>query len=852
MADINRPHFEISAAVVKQLGEELVTDEVTALIELVKNSYDADASYANVVVDTRNILQDSDLYFTEANKFNVNPGYIIVEDNGTGMGRREIEEGWLTISFSKKRQQKEAGIVTQKKQRTPLGDKGLGRLSTQRLGHRLEMFTSKEVLPELDQMNLLVEPTIVEQNIEYHVSFDFNDFVETKTLTEVDVKFGEQYKDNPRRGTKLVITGIRNASVWDGEQRDKLVQRIAQLLFPFGDVRPFRVNLTINGMRQDLDTLAEKIRDVALARFSLNFDGHRLEVNGKIRLTKLRGQKAESYDQLLAPDQGAEFFAYVTNPQNRYFVPNIEYIGNNGWFISFQQFQDLHSLGGVLLEKSEIANPGKFRGEIDEFGLRGIDLESVDEVFSQPAEYNKFISTQAGIRIYRDGFGIRPYGFDGDDWLKLSAEQTSGPSFYGMRPKNVIGYISLTAKENGILKEKTDREGFVETPYYLNFLRLIHWAVDQINVGLYHKLRRAYNDFLKLRADQTLGFVPKEVSFEEMRRTYSEAVTIESQVTKLEPRLTTVSQQVQQVVDHVKNEPLFTTDEERRLSPLFDDLNDTLAQVRQLLQQVRNLLPKAKRLGAFADSLQPKIDILEQQFADFFQLASLGLVAEALSHELHMIADSLADKTRSLTVNLRKRQIVDAEIITYTEYVQSAVSTLRKQLSHLAPSLRYVRESKDKIAIKEFFSELQKFYLEERLGRSGISIQILQPFNDFAVKMNKGKLTQVIDNLILNSEYWLKEAKRRGDISDPTITIQSNKPFVTIEDNGLGVDPSVELNLFQPFVTTKPRSVGRGLGLFIAQQLLDTDGCSISLRPERNLHKRRYIFQIDFTGSLDG
>src|SRR4051812_3794108 len=134
MADKDKPHFDISAAVVKQLGEELVTDEVTALIELVKNSYDADASYANVIVDTKNILQDDNLFFKEQNDSEENDlkkdkGYIIVEDNGTGMGRKEIEQGWLTISFSKKRQQKEAGIVTPKKQRTPLGDKGLGRLS---------------------------------------------------------------------------------------------------------------------------------------------------------------------------------------------------------------------------------------------------------------------------------------------------------------------------------------------------------------------------------------------------------------------------------------------------------------------------------------------------------------------------------------------------------------------------------------------------------------------------------------------------------------------------------------------------------------------------------------------------
>lgn len=73
---------------------------------------------------------------------------------------------------------------------------------------------------------------------------------------------------------------------------------------------------------------------------------------------------------------------------------------------------------------------------------------------------------------------------------------------------------------------------------------------------------------------------------------------------------------------------------------------------------------------------------------------------------------------------------------------------------------------------------------------------------------------------------------------------------MTIADNGLGVDPAIEPLLFQPFVTTKPRGEGRGLGLFITQQLLDSVGCEISLDPQRNEHGRKYIFQIDLSGAI--
>src|SRR6185437_297982 len=113
------PHFDISAAVVRRLGDELVSDEVTAIVELVKNAYDADADYAHVVVNTTDAPPGA------ASKFPKAIGYITIDDDGMGMGRDDIERGWLIISLSGKRVMKAAGEKTPKG-RTPLGDKGLG------------------------------------------------------------------------------------------------------------------------------------------------------------------------------------------------------------------------------------------------------------------------------------------------------------------------------------------------------------------------------------------------------------------------------------------------------------------------------------------------------------------------------------------------------------------------------------------------------------------------------------------------------------------------------------------------------------------------------------------------------
>ncbi|MDR0288163.1 MAG: ATP-binding protein, partial [Clostridiales bacterium] len=132
----------------------------------------------------------------------------------------------------------------------------------------------------------------------------------------------------------------------------------------------------------------------------------------------------------------------------------------------------------------------------------------------------------------------------------------------------------------------------------------------------------------------------------------------------------------------------------------------------------------------------------------------------------------------------------------------------------------------------------------ERWGEDPISIKVQKSTNlPFSVKINKGKLIQIIDNLVLNSEYWLKEDIKQGKITKGIITIDISSPYIIISDNGRGIDPNLEFTLFAPFISTK--SNGRGLGLFIVKQLLDSEGCNIELLPERNNKKRLYKFKLD-------
>jgi len=837
----HQPRFEIDATIVYELGEKLISDEVQALVELVKNSYDADASYANVTIETEQSAGDNSLSFPQSK------GYIIIEDDGSGMNWDEISKGWLTISSSPKREMKARGKTT-KKGRTPLGDKGLGRLGSQRLGRSIEIWTAKE-----------------ETNPEYYVGIDWGDF-RGKVLSNVPVYFEEERKKKPRKGTKVALCDLRSPEKWKGKGRSDLVRKLSQLLFPFEELRPFDVFLSANGARIDLDNISKRVFDVADAKFSFSFDGEMLSVKGQYRLQFLLATAQGDYvkqqfRQLVGLDQGADYYAYLVEKKSES-MPELVWEDESGWFVFFEEDYAFEDLGDVELIdalplgalpfdeklKGKPANPGPFHGVVYSFTRRGTDLTVVSDIFNLESEFSKYIERHSGIRVFRNGFGIRPFGLDGNDWLQLSSGWTSARSYYGLRPKNVMGYVALTAKDNSRLEEATDREGFVENAYSRNFYLLMRRAVGAITTAN-TKLRRGYNDYARSRAEQEVGITSRNVSevFDRMRDTATASKSVEARITEARDDLESVREQVQILTQEVESTPLFHSEQERKFAPFLREIRDTLTEATYILKQLDSILPEAKQLGAIADVLEPDIEHLREELEMFSELAGLGITAEALSHEMSIIADSLAARTKGLLSKLRRRKSSDPQIVTYTEHIHTAVGRMRKQLSHLDPSLRYVREQRDKIAMRTFFEDIRDFY-SDRFARNGLKIELEEPFEDFTILMNKGKLTQVVDNLLLNSEYWLREDLRKEQISKAIVFVRARAPMIEIYDTGRGIAPSVEHYLFQPFVTTKPK--GRGLGLFIARQLLDSSGCLISLLPDRNQFGHRYVFRLDLTGAV--
>ena len=196
-------NFRVSTDILQRLGEELITGFAQGIVELVKNSYDADATWCRVE------LIDTD-----------RPGgTVIITDDGDGMSSEDIQDGWLVIGRSKK-----ISNVRTRRHRLPAGSKGLGRLGALRMG---------------DEVLLSTRPR-GETPAEFQLKIRWSDFAGGEVIEDIGLNV-EQTLPNGNPGTRIEIRGLRD-KVNEREARN-LTRELVLLSDPFGDPSVFRPEL---------------------------------------------------------------------------------------------------------------------------------------------------------------------------------------------------------------------------------------------------------------------------------------------------------------------------------------------------------------------------------------------------------------------------------------------------------------------------------------------------------------------------------------------------------------------------------------------------------------------------------
>lgn len=400
-------------------GSDLVTNDYVAVNELIKNAYDAYAYSVKLTIYENTVGQHS----------------IEIIDDGLGMTQKIIEEAWAVIATPYKK--KNPVVERDGKVRVVSGNKGLGRLSSARLGNTLEILTKNQ------------NDECITVEINWRALVDSTDISSCGVVVEngnekylLD-KIKKELHSSSKTGTIIKITDLN--TTWDGSKVSALEQSLARLISPFDEVSDFSIYLGQN----------EK-------------SPVRIEANEFI--------KTPTYHISGTIDEhGNTSWKYTYNSDTK--KSEEGYIGWEESYGGFNHQKLVMQYGADSIPKYD-CGPFSF-----EFRAWDLDSESIGEISDQFSikknEIRKTISTYKGISIYRDNVLVLPKSDAAKDWLGVDLRRVSN---IGRRlsTNQIIGKVSITESDNPELKDTTDREKLVDTAEYKQFCSILETLIIQL------------------------------------------------------------------------------------------------------------------------------------------------------------------------------------------------------------------------------------------------------------------------------------------------------------------------------------------------------------------------------------
>lgn len=420
--------FTVDTKLFRELGELLVGRESTALVELIKNSYDADATRVRI----HGVELESDR------------GSIIVEDDGLGMTAEDFTKGFLTIAGRTKVAGDRHSLVFG---RRFTGEKGVGRLAAHKLARVLNVTSHKAANSKRDRLTGFPGGSGVRAKIDWDAVEDLEtlDEVEASDAVVVDVLAGPG-----QAGTELHLSGLRKA--WTAPDLTRFYEEVATLVPPTSLTAPLPRTVVAKPLLFE----SPKVRDVRTGD-----PGFTIEYSGAFN----------EMDRLLPA--GPESAAWVIEVN-----------------CSAQSREVEISVNPTASFRSAFANAQGFtsKGSIPQTDEHGREIGLVDfqaRIFEReqgawPREYRS-------VRVYLEGFRVLPYGDRNDDWLELDRDYRSRgrgelgrlrrfarwrvPEFVDDRENLVLkgnnayfGAVFFTRDGAENLKILANREGFLPSP----------------------------------------------------------------------------------------------------------------------------------------------------------------------------------------------------------------------------------------------------------------------------------------------------------------------------------------------------------------------------------------------------
>lgn len=815
--------FNVSAKTARLIGRENIADVDGAVIELVKNAYDADAScclvkfnipFPNInltykksliksflkqdeyeslleycIEKNESILKKDNLTIeqeSEMEKILFAHNSIIIVDNGIGMTKNILENAWMNIGTDNKEKN-----YSSEKGRVKTGAKGIGRFALDKLSTATLVYT-KNKKDELYKWNLdwedfdhakLLSEVTAHLNIEDHTTLKdvvYENFAEQKDL--LDLYSWES-------GTIIVLTPLREQ--WNERLFKKVINNMRSLN-PLNSVDLFDVHLFNTFFQQysAKQESAEIKREDYDYKLSLNYDG-----NDKISLLLDRNEIDVDLDKIKV----------VSENKDKTYELNLDSFWNREKFkISNYERDDYdkqisfeYKVKDFLGNSDDAVNfkkTGNFSFEMLFLKADNSTLEIVKDIPVRSRK--KILDLHSGIKIYRDNFKVRPYGDEGSlyDWLNLGKRSQLSPAAvthqsgnWRVEPYQVIGSLSISRLGNPRLEDMANREAIALNDSYYLLVDFLKKAIEKFEFDRQYVLR----EFAAWKKEE---------------------------LDKLEP----IKEKIIQTAKKKKKNKDNNEDSEKFTSDQYEEVINDLSSVKS-------------------------DDINAQQLLMMF--SSSGIMANTFSHELQRISTDLGSRAQQLRSSIKKlvkpeEYCGDPDYNPYPilDRFQKTDELLSSWIRVIMDGIQgNVLERNEVDLTGSILSIIEKW--KPLLRTKHINIEY-NPGEKIKYQLSLADIYLILNNFILNSAWFLEKSADRKIL----ISLEKDEKTInlTLINNGEKLDDRYKNNPYQIFEigeTSKYKTnengeeekIGTGIGLWIVAQ-------SIS----------KYYAQIEILDNIDG
>lgn len=719
--DKDKVRFSVDAGIIDRLGRELMAKQETAVSELVKNAYDADANEVT-------------LQFVNTDTIG---GTLIIEDDGHGMDLDSLRNGFMRLSSTDKVHHP----VSPKFGRKRAGRKGIGRFATQRLGKKLTIITQTE------QSETALKVTI--EWDDYQIDRDIN-------LVANSV---EEIPKQKVQGTTLIIDNLREN--WTTAEIQRVFRYVSDLLQP-----------------SYLSDRLEKSEVVFASQEDNTFS-----VNCQKKVNEVV-ETISDIDKSFFEKALAVFEGFVD-------------ISGEGFCTVTSKSLGIDSMNNLIS-----ISAGKSRDKVKLYNLiKDVHFKAYYFIYNRPDYYegqgisisstelkrvNDFAQASSGIRLYRNGFRVAPFGDVGDDWLDIDerSNMTSHANKIPLNNRNLFGFVEITDEKGHLFEETSSREGLIKNEA---FEELVDFLIKSF-------------DACRARVESSVGFTEKKK--------------------KRAKRLKAKKDQKEQLkgikdfIDSTDGGQSSTTDSDEKGEGFSRE--------------------EAK---AALDELETVLDEQMDEISMLRVLAGMGLSIGEFVHEIRQFSPAFEGDLSVLSANL------------VNEDMKQGVNRLSRNFEQFQSYAAYFDETirnnaKRELKPIEIRDVVRRFEEIIKRNASKNNIKIESDFigyDLYTCPMHTSEWSSILFNFYSNA----KKAIIKADVPGKILIVGSEdneKIVLEFSDNGIGIPEENKERIFDAFFTTSTPAgrgashneelLGSGLGLKIVSDIVESyDGEVFIFKP---------------------